>query len=197
MKKGKTTNIIGTAVRGLTKVWYSRNISQQLWSTIPCVNHCDWSWAAVIYFSGVCYTFRAKTGRWTNVSLLLGHRLRCWPNIKPTLANVPRVPGYVWVYGVIHDMYMSVCAQLTCQTRPHYLHPQCVNKRFFWGFTTCQQGALLTLRRLTEIASLWGLVVLTAPSGVTMWPHTWQSASFSLELNTKNSTIVRDQEVTP
>ena len=37
--------------------------------------------------------FPARTKRWTNVGLLLAHRLRRWPNIKPTLVQRPATVG--------------------------------------------------------------------------------------------------------
>ena len=36
-----------------------------------------------------------KQTHWTNVGLMLGHRLRCWPNIKPSLVQCIVLTGMV------------------------------------------------------------------------------------------------------
>ena len=54
-----------------------------------------WPWKWPLYFYAKTISFRgrastyipANTRRWTNVVLLLGHRLRRWPNNKITLAQ--------------------------------------------------------------------------------------------------------------
>ena len=45
-------------------------------------------------------TYPAKTGRLTNVVLMLAHRLRRWTNIKTTLAECPAMLFSGHVYGI-------------------------------------------------------------------------------------------------
>ena len=43
-------------------------------------------------------------GRWPEVGLLLAHRLRCWHNSKPTLANVSCLLGCTFkFFGCIYN----------------------------------------------------------------------------------------------
>ena len=124
----------GSAIITITKSWYTiMQIMYFLLHFVECVVCSAVRWPGIpIQFIPVWVVRAQQNKDWTNVVLMLGHRLRCWPNSKLTLGKylVFARRWRVYIYGSVHYSSYVVIGALECLKRhgriEHFISTQVV-----------------------------------------------------------------------
>ena len=103
--------------------------------SLTCLRHVDFFSPT----SETCRPYQANTRRWSNVGLMLGHRLRRWPNIKPAL-------GQRLVFsGIYHDNYPALLFCNLSRPTTSFLTSQTE----WWKYARRQKNVNYTCLRFT------------------------------------------------